>query len=353
MSESAASAAAVAMLPKYPGEAPRDLSKPLERLKILIDARLDGQRLDLALAAVLPWRSRASIHRLIAGHHVRLDDREVPASRRVRVGETIVVDIPPERVASPDPGANVDFPILYEDRWMVAVDKPPGLAVHPSGRRVDGTLIHALHRRYRNPDDQARDVVPRLLHRIDVETSGVVAVGLDEQFHYQVARQFEDREVKKTYLAVVHGRPESTSGTIELALAPDKKSSVRLKLTTTTEDHGLSAVTAYRVLRSNADYSLIEVAPRTGRTHQIRVHMAAIGCPLVGDKLYGGKEDHFLHMLAGTLTEEHRTELVLDRHALHSHTLTFFHPMLGRQFELVAPLPADMAALIPDDSPPG
>jgi len=334
------------MLPKYPGEGPRDLSKPLERVKILVDARLDGQRLDLALTAVLTWRSRASIHRLIDGHYVRLDGREVPASRRVRAGETIVVDVPPNPVANPDPGANVDFPILYEDQWMVAVDKPAGLAVHPAGRRLAGTLIHALHRRYRNPDDPAHDVVPRLLHRIDVETSGVVAVGLDEQFHHQVARQFEDRLVAKSYLAVVHGCPDEQEGLIDKPIAPDKKSAVRLKLTVTDGEHGLPAQTRYSVVRRNSDYSLIDVRPKTGRTHQIRVHLASIGCPLVGDKLYGGDETFFLHMLEGTLSDEHRRQLVLDRHALHSHTLRFFHPMLERELEIEAPLPADMASLL-------
>ncbi|MEO6594109.1 MAG: RluA family pseudouridine synthase [Planctomycetota bacterium] len=335
------------MLPKYPGQGPRDLSKPLEQLKILVDARLDGQRLDLALTAVLTWRSRASIHRLIRGDYVRVDGRVAAPSRRVRTGETIAVEIPPNPVANPDPGANVEFPVLYEDQWMIAVDKPPGMAVHPSGRRLDGTLIHALHRRYRNPQDPAHDVVPRLLHRIDVETSGVVAVGLDEQFHHLVARQFEDRLVAKSYLAVVRGRPAELQGTVDLPIVPDKSSAVRLKLTTGAAGAGLSAVTHYRFVRGNSDYSLLEVRPKTGRTHQIRVHMAAIGCPLVGDKLYGGDEQLFLHQIAGTLAEEHRAELVIDRHALHSHTLTFFHPMLERDTTLVAPLPADMAGLVP------
>lgn len=335
------------MLPKYPGEGPRDLSKPLERLKVLVDAKLDGQRLDLALTAVLTWRSRASIHRLIDGHYVTLDGREVAASRRVRVGETIEIEIPPNPVANPDPGAGVEFPILYEDQWMIAVDKPPGMAVHPSGRRLDGTLIHALHRRFRNPDDPAHDVVPRLLHRIDVETSGVVAVGLDEQFHHRVARQFEDRLVQKSYLAVVHGCPSEPQGTIDAAIGPDKRSAVRLKLTTVERD-GLPAVTRYEVVRQNADYALVAVFPKTGRTHQIRVHMAAIGCPLVGDKLYGKDERFFLHQLEGTLTDAHRAELVLDRHALHSHTLRFDHPMLERELLLEAPLPADLAALVPE-----
>lgn len=335
------------MLPKYPGDAPRDLSRPLEQLKVLVDARLDGQRLDLALTTVITWRSRSSIHRLIDAGLVRVEGRPVAASRRVRLGETIVVEVPPNPIANPDPGAGVEFPVLYEDQWMIAIDKPPGMAVHPSGRRLDGTVLHALHRRFRRPGDPRHDVVPRLLHRIDVETSGVLAVGLDEQFHAQVARQFEDRLVEKTYLAVVFGSPAERAGTIDLPIVPDKKSSVRLKLTTGSPGAGLPAVTAYRVLRRTADYSLVEVRPKTGRTHQIRIHMAAIGCPLVGDKLYGPDEQFFLHQLAGTLDDGHRAALVLARHALHAHSLTFHHPMLGREMTVTAPLPPDMAALVP------
>lgn len=337
------------MLPKYPGEGPRDLSKPLEQVKILVDGQLDGQRLDVALATVLTWRSRSSIHRMIEQGLVRVGGRDLPAGRRVKLGDVIVIDIPPDPRASPDPGQSLDFPILYEDQWMVAVDKPPGMAVHPSGRHLAGTLIQALHRRYRNPDDPGRDVAPRLLHRIDLETSGLVAVGLDESFHQFVRRQFEDRQVQKSYLAVVHGRPEQASGTIDLPLVPDKTSAVRLKLTTGAAGEGLPAVTDFRLLRGNERFSLLEIRPQTGRTHQIRVHMAAIGCPLVGDKLYGADERLFLHQIAGTLDASQRQQLVLERHALHSHTLQFFHPMLGREIELRAPLPADMAALVAAD----
>lgn len=335
------------MLPKYPGAPPRDLSRPLEELRILVDARLADQRLDLALTAVLTWRSRSSIHRLIAAGLVEVEGRVVAASRRVRLGETIRVEVPADPRASPDPGAGLEFPIVHEDQWLIAVDKPAGMAVHPSGRRLEGTLIHALHRRYRRPGDERHDVVPRLLHRIDVETSGVVAVGLDERFHALVARQFEDRLVAKTYLAVVHGRPAADEGVVDQPLVPDKRSAVRLKLTTGAHGDGPPAVTAWRVLRHNERYTLVEVRPRTGRTHQIRVHMASLGCPLVGDKLYGADESLFLHQLAGTLDDGHREQLVLARHALHSHTLQFHHPMLGRDLLLTAALPDDMAALVP------
>ena len=334
------------MLPKFPGDAPRDLSRPLEQVKVLIDSRLDGLRLDVALTTVLTWRSRASIHRLIDGGLVQLNGRSAAASRRVHVGDTVVVDVPPNPRVGPDPGANISFPVLYEDEWVVVVDKPPGMAVHPSGRHLSGTLMQALHRRYRNPDDPSRDVVPRLLHRIDMETSGVVAVGLDEQFHFQVARQFEDRLVGKAYLAVVHGRPAMDEGTVDQPLVPDKRSTVRLKLTTGAPGEGLPAVTHFRVRRSNDRFSLLEVLPKTGRTHQIRVHMASLGCPLVGDKLYGADETLFLRQIDGTLDAADRQALVLDRHALHSHWLRFHHPPLDREMTVTAPLPADMAALV-------
>lgn len=336
------------MLPKLPGEPPRDLSRPLEQIRFLVEARFDGQRLDVVLATMLPWRSRQSIHRLIDDGFISLVGRKATASRRMKTGDQVVVDIPPQKIPVAFAEVPLDFPILYEDQWMIAVDKPAGLAVHPSGRRLDGTLITELHRRYRRPDDPQHDVVPRLLHRIDVETSGVVAIGLDEQFHHLVARQFEDREVQKTYLAVVHGVPDPAEGVIDFTIGPDRKSPVRLKLEARTDGTGLSALTHYRTLRQNGRYALVELLPKTGRTHQLRVHMAGIGCPLVGDKIYGGDERIFLEQLAGELSEESRQKLVLDRHALHAHRLRFRHPMLQQDMTLEAPLPADLRALVGD-----
>lgn len=334
-------------LPRYPGEGPRDLSKPLEQVRVLIDARTAGQRLDLALAAILTWRSRSSIARMINKGMVRLQGRVVPASRKVRVGDTIEVDVPQDPVPQPRGDQTFELPILFEDEWVIAVDKPAGMAVHPSGRHLHGTLIHELHRRYRRPEQPEHDVVPRLLHRIDLETSGVVAAGLDEQFHHQVRKQFEDRLVQKGYLAVVHGRPQELEGRIDLGIRPDKASAVRLKLAACDPGTGQSAVTNYRVLRSNDQYSLVEVRPETGRTHQIRVHMSAIGCPLVGDKLYGTDEQLFLQHIAGELDDTDRDALVLDRHALHSHSLTFFHPRRDREVTIEAPLPREFAELVP------
>ncbi|MHC5062759.1 MAG: RluA family pseudouridine synthase [Planctomycetota bacterium] len=334
------------MIPRLPGEGPRDLSKPLEEIRVQVPVESDGARLDQTLQQFLHWRSRNSIHRLIKGGYVLLTERSARPSRKVQAGEVITVRIPqrpePEEVAPGD----FDLPVLFEDRYMIAVDKPPGLAVHPAGKRVHGTLIHHLHKRYRRPDDPAHDVVPRLMHRLDRETSGVVAIGLDEQFHSEVAKQFEDRQVSKTYLAVVHGRPADPSGLIDFGIGPDKRSAIRLKLAAHRDGGGMPALTQYKVISSNARYSLVELLPKTGRTHQLRVHMSAIGCPLVGDKIYGLDENIFLEQLEGELSAESRERLVLSRHALHAHRLRIYHPRMKEELELSAELPADMRALI-------
>src|SRR5690606_6802473 len=236
--------------------------------------------------------------RLIDGGHVSLaDGRAARKSRKLRKGDLVIVRVPPSPIPDDVFPSALELPVLHEDRWMIAVDKPAGLAVHPAGRRVHGTLIHYLHKRYRRPDRPEHDVVPRLLHRIDRETSGVVAVGLDEQFHGAVRRQFEQREVDKTYLAVVHSRPPSDAGVVELGIGPDRSSPIRLKLEARRDGSGLPARTRYRVLRANRRFALVELQPETGRTHQLRVHMDAIGCPLVGDKIYGVPPEVFLDHL--------------------------------------------------------
>jgi 23S rRNA pseudouridine1911/1915/1917 synthase len=335
------------MIPRMRGEPPRDLSKPLEEVKVRIDAPLDGVRLDVALTKFLTWRSRNSILDLIRDGHVVLEGRRVRKASRVRKGDVITVQIPPRPEADPvAPEDDSDIHILYQDRGLVAVDKPAGLAVHPAGRRVHGTLIHGLHSRYRRPEDPAHDVVPRLLHRLDRETSGLVMVSLNPDLHAKLGMQFEARQVAKVYHAVVHGCPPEPEGVIDRSIGPDRRSAIRLKLRADPDEGGLPALTRYRVLRSNERFSLVELRPRTGRTHQLRVHMDAIGCPVVGDKIYGVEDDVFLEYLHGELSESTRERLVLARHALHSASLTFQHPGENREMTLTAPLHADMAALV-------
>src|SRR5262249_27079352 len=155
--------------------------------------------------------------------------------------------------------------VLHEDKELIALDKPAGLAVHPAGRRVDGTLIHWLHRRYRRPDDPQHDVVPRLLHRIDRETSGVVCASLDPDFHGRVGRMFEERGVQKTYLAVVHGAPPHDEGIVDLGIGVARSSAIHLKMEARRDGSGWPALTRYRVLRKNERFALVELLPKTGR----------------------------------------------------------------------------------------
>lgn len=334
-------------IPRMRGEAPRDLSKPLEEVRVQVDATQDGMRLDVALTHFLSWRSRTSILELIREGHVVLEGRKARKSAKVRKGEVILIRIParavPEEPVMPD---DAGIPILYQDEGLIAVDKPAGLAVHPAGRRVHGTLIHWLHGKFRRPEDPAHDVVPRLMHRIDRETSGLILASLNPDLHASVGLQFEERRVQKVYQAVVHGCPVQDQGSIDMSIDADRDSEIRLKLKAFKDGRGMHALTHYEVLRSNGRFSLVELKPKTGRTHQLRVHMAAIGHPLVGDKVYGVEDRIFLEYLKDELSARSKEELILDRHALHSAALTFFHPFRDEEMTLRAPLPEDMAALV-------
>ncbi|MAE76658.1 MAG: RNA pseudouridine synthase [Planctomycetes bacterium] len=335
------------MIPRVPGEQPADLSRPIETVRARIYPELSGLRLDQALAKLLPWRSRSSVQRLIKGGYVAIESRADPARASVRVApeDIVIVRVPP-RVDAPE-GPELDaaneFAIVYEDAWLVAIDKPAGLTVHPSGRRLSGTLINHLHARYRSVDDPDRDVVPRLCHRLDRETSGLILVAKNERAHAHVRMQFEALTVRKTYLAVVEGSVADDEGRIDTPLGPDSKSAIRLKIGVRSD--GLSAITRFKVLQRAEDLSLVECFPETGRQHQIRVHLASIGHPIVGDKLYGPDETWFLQAMEGNLSAAASARLRLPRHALHSHTLRLQHPRTNEQLDLTAVLPTDMADL--------
>ena len=334
------------MLPRVPGDPPRNLSRRPDRLRVPVSPEQEGRRLDHFLREILFWRSRTSIQRLIEKGAVLVGEgRKARPSLKVRAGEVVTILLPPRPPGEISTEPLPEVPVLFEDAYLLAVDKPPGLAVHPSGRRVEGTLIGILHARY--PGDPGGDgPLPRLCHRLDKETSGVLLVTKDERARHLLGKQFEERRVKKTYLALVEGVPDRKEGIIDLPLAPDPRSPVRLKMEARRDGRGQSALTRFRVLESRGRFSLLEVRPATGRQHQIRVHLAAMGHPVVGDKIYGPDENLFLHALEGGLTPEDMEKLVLPRHALHAWKLKFHHPLKMEEMEIVAPLPADMAGLL-------
>jgi len=322
----------------------------------LLDGRLEtyryrvadgegGLRLDQFLAKRLSWRSRSSVCRLLDDGLVSLEERSARASRRVQVGEFVTVRLPRplrDEALLARPGDERSLTRLYEDEHLIAIDKPPNMPVHPSGRLLHHTVITELHREYRDFEDSERDVVPKLCHRLDLETSGVLLVAKTDAALTFVQKQFERRTVGKEYLVLVHGVLADDEGLIDLPLGPRLLGVVR-NSRAVRHDGGQPARTAFRVLERWAHYTLCHIRLLTGRHHQIRVHMAALGHPVVGDKLYGRDEALFLRHSAGTLTDEDRAELELPRQALHSHALEFVHPTRGA-LRLESPWPADLAA---------
>jgi len=237
--------------------------------------------------------------------------------------------------------------VLYRDEACLAVDKPAMLAVHPSGRHLTDTLIQRIHR-MTGTEGRLREGRPRLAHRLDRETSGVILIGLEPRAHAELMRQFEEREVDKTYLAVVRGEPEHEGGRIELPIGPARGSRIQLKMAVQMD--GQPALTEWRVVRRVRGYALVSCRIRTGRQHQIRVHLAAIGHPIVGDKLYGDDENLFQKAADGTLTPEDYRALELPRQALHSHRLVFTSPATGRREEVLSPLAADLQRFLDERS---
>jgi 23S rRNA pseudouridine1911/1915/1917 synthase len=356
----------------------RDLSKPLERIELRVRASDFGlpveeveMRLDRFLARHMPWRSRSSVQALVKDGHVLVDAStpdqpegtgeaavERRPGRRLRHGSRVVIVIPEElRVPLAEGAAGVEpyaigpfdeLAVLYRDEACLAVDKPAMLAVHPSGRHLTDTLIQRVHRML-GAQDVRREGRPRLAHRLDRETSGVILVGLDPRSHSELMRQFVEREVEKEYLAVVQGEPEHPGGRIELPLGSARGSRIQLKMAVQMD--GQEAVTEWRVVRRVRGYALVACRILTGRQHQIRVHMEAIGHPLVGDKLYGYDEGLFQKAADGTLTESDYRVLELPRQALHSHRLVFTSPATGQRAEAVSPLAADLREFLDRHDP--
>lgn len=341
----------------------RDLSLGTERVELVVRAS-DFQtrrgeleiRLDQFLQRFLAWRSRAQIQGLIRAGHVLVAAAtpecprgkgtpavELRPGRRLHDGSRVVIVIPEELRVPITPQFQDELVILWEDEGALAIDKPPMVAVHPSGRHLSGTLIQKVHALY-GSRALPREARPRLCHRLDRETSGILLVGKHPRAHSELMLQFENREVEKEYLAIVQGSPDSDRGVIERDLGPARGSRVQIKMTTVAS--GLASRTEWSVVRRYRGCALVACRPLTGRQHQIRVHMESIGHPLVGDKLYGPDEDYFQKAADGSLTDGDLAALELPRQALHNHRLAFRSPTSGERIEVVSPLAPDLAAFL-------
>ncbi len=340
----------------------RNLAEPADRVELEVRASDYGRpvdevhvRLDGFLRRHLHWRSRSSIQNLIRDGYVFVDvpvpddesAREAVverrSSRKLRHGSRVVVVIPEELRLPKGEADGSDLDILYEDEEVLAVEKPAGMPVHPSGRHVADTLIQQVHARYRSGNDGLKLPI-RLCHRLDLETSGVLLVAKGDRCHAHLMRQFEDRKVEKEYLAIVCGSPEADGGVIDFPLGQSRTSDVHLKIAVAPD--GQPCKTEWRVVERREHCTLVSCSPHTGRQHQLRVHLDAIGHPIVGDKLYGVDESYFLRHAKGELGPADFAALGMERHALHNHRLVFRSPETGERREVTSPLPADMRAYL-------
>jgi 23S rRNA pseudouridine1911/1915/1917 synthase len=327
----------------------RLLDGRLETLSYRVAEGEQGLRLDRFLTKRLHWRSRTSVCRLLEQGRVTLVGRPPRRSARVSVGEVVTVSLPRplrDEALAPRGQDDAELPRLYEDRELIAIDKPAGIPVHPSGRLLHHTVITALHRQYRDFEDPTRDVIPKLCHRLDLETSGVLLVAKTHEALTFVQAQFERRTVTKEYLVLVHGELAQDEGLIDLPLGPAFDPRMRTQRVIR-HDVGRPSQTRYVVRERWTDHTLCHVTLLTGRHHQIRAHMAAIGHPVVGDKLYGLDETIFLRYSDRCLTDRDERLLRLPRQALHSHALGFAHPSRG-ELRIESPWPADLAAYCAD-----
>ncbi|HYM16707.1 MAG TPA: RluA family pseudouridine synthase [Dehalococcoidia bacterium] len=288
------------------------------RTDLVADA--PGERLDVFVARRLPELTRSYAQRLIAGGLVSVEGQRAKASLRLDVGQRVRVDVPPpvELTAQPE---QIPLDVIHEDGELIAVNKPAGMTVHPAPGHPASTLVNAILARCGDLSGIGGVLRPGIVHRLDRDTSGVILIAKHDAAHHALARQLRDRSVGKTYLALVEGTPKPPAGVIDAPIARDRRRRQRMAVVA----YGRPSVTAYNVVERFSGVSLLEARPKTGRTHQIRVHLAAIGHPIVGDRVYG------------------KPSPLVARQFLHAWRIAFTHPGTGEPMELEAPLAPDLA----------
>jgi 23S rRNA pseudouridine1911/1915/1917 synthase len=292
-----------------------------------------GVRLDRFLASVVADRSRSQIQRLIKAGQVQVAGRQGRANRPVKPGQAVAIDIP-EPVEPAVQAEDLPLQIVYEDRDLVVIDKPAGMVVHPAAGHARGTLVNALLHHVGDLSGIGGERRPGIVHRLDRGTSGLLVVAKHDRAHEALARQFRDREVEKEYVALVWGVVQA-GRRIDAPIGRDAANRKRMSARARRSREAVTRITRAEALDG---MTLAHVAIYTGRTHQIRVHLSAIGHPIVGDALYGGLR----RRVPGRL----RAVKQLERPFLHAVRLAFRHPADGRRIELTSPLPDDLQQVL-------
>jgi len=305
----------------------------MTRHEFIVGPEFEGQRLDRFLAAVVEGRSRSQIQRLIEAGAVAVARKPARANLSMHAGDRVVVEIP--EAAAPGVSAEpLPLDILYQDADLAVLNKPAGMVVHPGAGHASGTLVHALLHHIGDLSGVGGELRPGIVHRLDRGTSGVMVVAKHDAAHQELARQFHDREVEKEYIALVWGVVHA-GRRIDAAIGRDPSQRHKMSLRAR---RARQAVTRITRARHFPGLTLCHVAIQTGRTHQIRVHLSAIGHPIVGDALYGG--------VRRRTPADIKAVQRLERPFLHAYRLAFTHPRDGRRLEFTAPLASDLRSVL-------
>ncbi|MCX7701295.1 MAG: RluA family pseudouridine synthase [Gemmataceae bacterium] len=313
---------------------------------IEIHARVRGEplRLDQFLTQQLPDVSRSLIRRAIDAQTVTVNGEPTKASYRVRTGDVIRVRLEQPAHGPPKP-EDIPLDVIYEDDYLAVINKPAGMVVHPAKGNWSGTLVNALQFRFNQLSRVNGEYRPGIVHRLDRDTSGAILVAKEETTHRELALLFEQRRMFKEYLAITAGVLDRDSDYIEAAIIRHPSVREKMAIADDEEDEDAKdACTFYEVVERFRGFTYCRVLPKTGRTHQIRVHLASVGCPILADKAYGGRDRVTLSDLAppGTVPPE-EDQVLLSRQALHAHRIRFRHPRRQEWMEFTAPLPVDFA----------
>jgi 23S rRNA pseudouridine1911/1915/1917 synthase len=303
-----------------------------------------GKRLDTVICAQVPGISRSRVQLLIRHGKVTIDGQTAKASTPVRPGQSVFVQLTQLELLRPRKprGEDIALDVIFEDQHIIAVNKPAGMVVHPAKGHWTGTLTAALMFHFQNLSTVGGEHRPGIVHRLDRDTSGVMVVARHDWAHTRLMRQFERRTVQKKYLAVVSPAPDRDRDRIEapIGVHPYQREKMAIR---TGQGHGKPARTFYEVTRRIGRCGIVAAWPKTGRTHQIRVHLAHAGCPILADRLYSGRS----WVSEGWLRDGiDAGERLLERQALHAESIEFRHPVSGEPVLLEAPLPPDLVRLL-------
>lgn len=286
---------------------------------VIVNENDKGKRLDIYIAENFDELSRTMIKKLIESNNILVNDKSEKVSYKVQANDNISIDIP-EAKETKLKAQEIPLDIIYEDSDIIVINKPKGMVVHPANGNPDGTLVNAILSICKNSlSGIGGELRPGIVHRLDKDTSGLIIVAKNDKAHINMSEQIKERNVKKTYIALVRGNVPEEEATINMPIGRSTKDRKKMAVT----KNGKQAITHFKVLKRYSKYTLLEIKIETGRTHQIRVHMAEIGYPVVGDAVYSNGKNEF----------------GIEGQMLHAYKLEFMHPITNKHMELTAPLP--------------